>query len=253
MLSTTKLPRQRSLPIGFIPSSCQTVSPSRRQSTRAASTSCPSAKQSASTTTRSSTTRLAAKRPPSTQGDTFSTTARTRPSAGIARSAIVPSVREEQGRERGEGDGDRMQPTVCRQRGRLDAAEIADPASPVERRVAVERFPPDTRARHPEHVVASGHRREVAYGEDEPARVVPLAQEAQHARIGIVAVDPLESRSVEVVSMERGLRAIEPVEVGEPSLQAGVLGVLQHPPLERAVVRPFAPLAEFAAHEQQLL
>src|SRR5262245_23954766 len=75
-VSTTKLAVQRSLPSASIATSCHAGSPARRQRTRAASRSCPSAVIVAPTATDSPSARFAAKRPPSTCGDTSSMTTR---------------------------------------------------------------------------------------------------------------------------------------------------------------------------------
>ncbi len=57
----------------------------------------------------------------------------------------------------------------------------------------------------------------------------------------------------EIDLVQRRLVAVAAVEVGDPALHALVLGHVGDPPFELVVVRPFAPLAELAAHEQQLL
>ena len=53
--------------------------------------------------------------------------------------------------------------------------------------------------------------------------------------------------------MQRRGCAVEPVEVANPALNAGVQRVLQHVPLEALFVAPLAPLSEFPAHEEQFL
>ena len=59
---------------------------------------------------------------------------------------------------------------------------------------------------------------------------------------------------LDVELVERGLGAVEPVQVAHEPLQAAVVRALvEQMPVEAPVVVPLAPLAELAAHEQQLL
>ena len=53
--------------------------------------------------------------------------------------------------------------------------------------------------------------------------------------------------------MQRRQRAIEPVEIADQGLDAGIFLLLEQMPVKRAIVAPFAFLAELAAHEHQLL
>src|SRR6266850_1285614 len=61
------------------------------------------------------------------------------------------------------------------------------------------------------------------------------------------------TRASSPAALRRRRVAIEPVEITAPALHAGVQRILQHVPLEALLVLPLAPLAEFPAHEQQLL
>src|SRR5262249_49317553 len=101
-------------------------------------------------------------------------------------------------------------------------------------------------------VIDARHRGEVAQRRDRRS-IARLAKEADHALFGITVVEPLEAGAIEVDLVERWFLAIDAIEVGYPALHTRVFGILQHPPLERLLVRPFAAQSEFAAHEQQLL
>src|SRR6185437_3399641 len=193
MAFTTNSPRQRSLPSGCIGASLQAFSPSRRKRTRHASTSCPSAKQSASTITRSPTIRFTAKRPSSTCGETFSTTARARPSAGseaLLREAVLragnsdSSVLEVNRGKRRQRQRKRLRATVQAVRLRVHAAEIADPASTVSARIAVQHFAPEAGLRNADLVVAAGHGREIARDEQRRS-ATRAAHEDDDARVAI--------------------------------------------------------------------
>ena len=53
--------------------------------------------------------------------------------------------------------------------------------------------------------------------------------------------------------MQGRLAAVKPVEVGDEALETAMQGIVQLVPVDFAVVIPFARLADFIAHEQQLL
>ena len=53
--------------------------------------------------------------------------------------------------------------------------------------------------------------------------------------------------------MERGQAAVNPVQIANQPLQAGVQRILEQMPIQAGVMVPFALLAEFPAHEEQLL
>src|SRR5690606_8568596 len=131
-------------------------------------------------------------------------------------------------------------------------AEIALPAAAVLARVAVQELAPVAAAGHPDLVALPRHRGEVCDDERLAPRRVP-AQVRQHARLGIVAVHPLEAARVEVALPERGLRPVDAVQVLHPAAHARVRRQLEQAPLEPRLVVPLAPLPELAAHEEQLL
>src|SRR4029453_18280509 len=73
------------------------------------------------------------------------------------------------------------------------------------------------------------------------------------ALVGVVAIDPLEAVRPTIELVERGLGPIRRVEVAAPPLEAGGAGGAEQVPVEARLVIPLAPLAELAAHEEQLL
>src|SRR6202162_4283084 len=134
----------------------------------------------------------------------------------------------------------------------LERPEVALATATVVGGVAVEPLAPAAATRHPDAVCLARHRREVAGYQGELARGA-AAQERDHAYVGVVAVDPLETGFGEIQLVQRRHVAIELIEITDPALHAGVQRILQHVPLETLLVLPLAPLAEFPAHEQQLL
>src|SRR5262245_28826597 len=111
-----------------------------------------------------------------------------------------------------------MELPVRRRRRRLHPAEVLHAASAVEWGVAVERLAPEPASRNAQDIVRSRHRREVADNEQRATATPRLPHKADDARVGIVAVDPLEAGLVEIELMQRRLGAVEPVEVGDPAL-----------------------------------
>ena len=69
----------------------------------------------------------------------------------------------------------------------------------------------------------------------------------------VVEVHPLEARVVEVHLVERGVRAIEAVQLAHQGLQLAVGVELQQFPADAVVVIPLLALADLLPHEQQLL
>ena len=106
--------------------------------------------------------------------------------------------------------------------------------------------------RRTDDVIVAWNRGEIAH-DDQRRPCARFAQEAQHARLGVVIVDPFKACAIEIDFIQRGRRAIKRIEIGYPALDAGVLGLIEHPPFQRIIMRPFASLAELPAHEQQLL
>src|SRR5262245_50012187 len=80
-----------------------------------------------------------------------------------------------------------------------------------------------------------------------------FAQENDRAFLSVVAIDPFEARRIAVQRMQGRLTAVKPVKIVHPALEPAVLRVLQKVPIQTGIVVPFAPLAEIAAHEEQLL
>src|SRR5262245_42980253 len=106
-----------------------------------------------------------------------------------------------------------------RDRRRRDAAEIALAAPTVERRVAVQRFFPDAAPGNAQPMILAWHGCEVARDQHRLVGAAAAAEEGERALLRVVAVDPLEARRVAVVLVERGLGAVERVQVADPALE----------------------------------
>jgi hypothetical protein len=104
--------------------------------------------------------------------------------------------------------------------GAVDPAQVADVTPSVLPGITVQYFPPVAPARDAHAIVKARHRREVEHAEHEMVRRPAPADHADHALAGVAAVDPGESRRVEVQLVERRFRAIESVEVLDPLLEA---------------------------------
>src|SRR5207247_2101899 len=94
----------------------------------------------------------------------------------------------------------------------------------------------------------------VAYKKQDIAALFSPAKKTDHAPLAVGAVYPLEACGVEVDLIQRALAAIESIQVPHPALQSRMRRVgEQKMPIETHIVVPFGSLAEFAAHEHQLL
>src|SRR5581483_1148790 len=153
--------------------------------------------------------------------------------------------------ERRQGERQRMLEAMRAYRIGHHTAEIARAAAAVDIGIAVEHFPPEAAARHADAVLQARNRREIAHDEHRRAGL-RITKIRDHARLRVARVDPAEGFGIEVARMQRGVVAIERIEIRDPALDARVLGILEHPPFERLLVRPFAALPELAAHEQEL-
>ena len=136
---------------------------------------------------------------------------------------------------------------------RLDPAEVADAASTIGVRVAVQELVPEPVLRHTDAVAGSRNRGEVGHDDDLIILRGAATEEADHTRVRVVAVDPLEPGRREVARVERALGPQEAVEVAHPALELAVRFALKCAPVEPALVVPLSPLAELVAHEQELL
>src|SRR6267378_2260201 len=84
------------------------------------------------------------------------------------------------------------------------------------------------------------------------AGVVAFADPGEHVAAGVVGHDPFKTGLIAIHLVQRRQRAIEPVEISDQRLDACVFFLFEQMPVKRAIVIPFALLAELAAHEHQL-
>src|SRR5581483_9681657 len=136
-------------------------------------------------------------------------------------------------------------------RGGIRSPEIADAGSAVNGGVAVQELAPKTRPRDAQTVVLPRHRCEVAHHDNFFFTVA--AQKADHRLFPIAAIDPTETLALVVASEQRGLGAVQAIEIADQAPQARMPRIVEQVPIEAGVVIPFPPLAELPAHEQELL
>ena len=134
----------------------------------------------------------------------------------------------------------------------VDAAEIAYIASAVPLRIGVQDLPIKSRLGHAHAVGIALDRREIGDHQNEIARIFCTTQERKHARIGVIAIDPLKPVPVEIHLVKRGLVAVNAVQVGGKGLQPAMAVVLQQVPLQAGVRVPFAALVKYV-HGNALL
>src|SRR5262249_56877735 len=114
---------------------------------------------------------------------------------------------------------------------RRDRPGIAEVAAAIDRGVAVEDLPPAAAPRHPDRVVVADLRSEIDDDDAGRALVARLALPGEHAAVGIVGDDPLESCGLAIELMERGHRAVESIEIAHQRLDAAVTRLVEQGPI----------------------
>ncbi len=101
----------------------------------------------------------------------------------------------------------------------LYAAQVALATAPIVRGIAVEHLLPETAVRHAQPVAAARHGREVAGHQHNIVRRATAPQEAEHAVISVVGVDPFEARRIAIELVQRRLAVSQ--EIGALRAAAG--------------------------------
>src|SRR4051812_12884929 len=136
---------------------------------------------------------------------------------------------------------------------RLDFAGIPHIAATVMRGIGIESLTPFAGERHAHATIIIHVWRKIHDDEASCARIATLADPGEHVVVGIIGDDPLETGRVAIQLMQRGDGAIEPIEIADQAVDAGMTALAEQMPVERLIMIPFALLAELAAHEHQLL
>src|SRR6185436_14377241 len=131
------------------------------------------------------------------------------------------------------------------------AALIAVAAAAKLLGVGVEQLFPEAVSRDADAKVVAGHWCEVEDGRDAAPAAPRVAQERERALVAVARVDPLEPRRVEVELVQGAVLAADPVQLGQEAAERARQLLLQEVPVEAAVMVPFPPLTELAAHEQE--
>src|SRR3970040_378343 len=102
-------------------------------------------------------------------------------------------------------------------RGRsMDSSHVALAASAVFPGVAVQNLPPESAPRDAHVVIVARDGGEVADGENDFFGGTTPTDEAEDALQGVVAVDPVEARGIEMELAKSGLAPVGPVPVLRP-------------------------------------
>ena len=109
----------------------------------------------------------------------------------------------------------------------VDAAVVAGAAPTVIPGIAVEQFPPETRPRDADAIVAQRAGQEMADRKHGLLVGAPLAQKGQHLIGVIVAVNPLESARVTVAFVQGRELGIRLIQIADPLLDAAMRRVIQ--------------------------
>ena len=131
----------------------------------------------------------------------------------------------------------------------LDTAKIANVAAAVSFSVGVDDLTIEPGARNAETIIVTHDRRRV-HDEDNQFAFARFSNKRDNAVIGIVKIDPLEAVVGIVLLPKRRFAFVNVIQMLDEPTQAIMLRKIEKMPIKRRVVIPFAPLAEFAAHEK---
>ena len=135
---------------------------------------------------------------------------------------------------------------------RLEAEAVADVGAAVEARVGVQHLDPLAGRRQSEPPAVAHDGREVGDADELPRAVLRDAREGEHVLGRRVRLEPAEAVGREVDLPERGLVAVDAVQVADERTHARVVGIVEQVPVERArLLAPLALLPELAAHEER--
>src|SRR3990170_7668939 len=155
--------------------------------------------------------------------------------------------------QRRQGKQERMIFPVHGLRRRFNAAEIALPAPPVLAGIAVQYLAPVSGGRDTDTVVAPRHGCKIADHEQDISGILRLPEKAHDALLGVADAVPRETFARKIKFKERGLAAVQDVQVLHPGLERLVGGIPEKMPVQALFMVPLAPLAELRPHEQELL
>jgi len=89
----------------------------------------------------------------------------------------------------------------------LHTARVSQAAPSIELGVAVEDLLPESTPGHSQAIVFPGNRRKIGHNQNHPLGIFPLPQKGNQAGIGIMKVNPLESRAAEILLEKRPPRS----------------------------------------------
>src|SRR5439155_6005337 len=132
----------------------------------------------------------------------------------------------------------------------LDPPEVPDVAAAVGFRIGVYDFAIESDARNAETVIGTHNGRRV-HDEDDHFAFARFPNERHDTIVRVVKIDPLKALIRIVLLPERGLAFVSIIQMLHQPAQSIVFRKIEKVPIEARVVVPFAPLAEFTAHEEQ--
>src|SRR6516164_3447406 len=144
-----------------------------------------------------------------------------------------------------------MGSALPRDRIRVDTSIVAHIASAVDARVSVQNFlvPPFSRRSNSIEIPRNRSR---IYHKQNGRAVFCLANKAEHAVVGVVEINPFETKIGVVILPESRLALIQVIQVLYQFSQTVMERILEQMPVEALIMVPFRPLAEFTSHEKEL-
>src|ERR1700741_5579021 len=133
----------------------------------------------------------------------------------------------------------------------VDAAEISYVTPAIRFAIGVDQLAIKAGLGNAQTIVITHHWRRIHHEGDDVA-IARFSQERNNAVISVVKIDPIKS-FVRIIELpKRWLVLVNVIQMLHQPAHAIVTRKAKQVPIELNIVVPFVPLAEFAAHEEQL-
>src|SRR5262249_48014148 len=131
--------------------------------------------------------------------------------------------------------------------------KVSHSAPPILLSITIQDFFPITASWNSDSVLESRDRRKVADNDQSIIGGFSVAQEREHARSGVIAINPLKTRRIRIQFKHCSLAPIHCIQGFDPLLYASMKRAVRQVPVQLGVVGPLAPLRELPSHKKKFL
>jgi len=133
------------------------------------------------------------------------------------------------------------------------AGSIHETAAAVSRGVGIDDLAIEARLRDADAVIGERDGSEVAHHHQMVRVVARVADKSDDGMVGVVEINPLKARGIEIHFMQGAFGAVQVIQVSDQELKLAVRVILEQIPVEALMGVPFILLSELAAHEEHFL